>query len=105
MADPRIFELDELLNRPGTYFNPHTEVLLVVDDSPELDGEIFNMEEYEGAEWVQIADEVPVDEARRDELLERFQVRYHPGAANSITESDDDDVDELEEDHQEVGRE
>jgi hypothetical protein len=105
MADPRIFELDELLNRPGTYFNPQTEVLLVVDDSPELDGEIFNMEEYEGAEWVQIADEVPVDEARRDELLERFQVRYHPGAANSITESDDDDVDELEEDHQEVGRE
>jgi hypothetical protein len=105
MADPRIFELDELTNRPGTYFNPQTEVLLIVDDSPELDGEIFNMEEYEGAEWVQIADEVPVDEARRDELLERFQVRYHPGAANSITDSDDDDVDELEEDHQEVGRE
>jgi hypothetical protein len=63
------------------------------------------MEEYEGAEWVQIADEVPVDEASRDELLERFQVRYHPGGANSITETDDDDVDELEEDHQEVGRE
>jgi hypothetical protein len=105
MADPRIFELDELTNRPGTYFNPQTEVLLIIDDSPELDGEIFNMEEYEGAEWVQISDEVPVDEASRDELLERFQVRYHPGAANSITESDDDDVDELEEDHQEVGRE
>ena len=104
MADPRRFELDELVNRPGTYFNPQTEVLVVVDDSPELDQEIFNMEEYEGAEWVQIADEVPVDEASRDELLERFQVRYHPGAANSITESDDD-VDELEEDHQEVGRE
>jgi hypothetical protein len=105
MADPRIFELDELLNRPGTYFNPQTEVLLIVDDSPELDGEIFNMEEYEGAEWVQISDDVPVDEASRDELLERFQVHYHPGSANSITESGDDDVDELEEDHQEVGRE
>jgi hypothetical protein len=105
MADPRILELEELLNRPGTYFNPQTEVLLIVDDSPELDSEIFNMEEYEGAEWVQIADEVPVDEAKRDEMLERFQVRYHPGAANSITESDDEDEDELEEDHQEVGRE
>jgi hypothetical protein len=105
MADPRIFELDELLNRPGTYFNPQTEVLVIVDDSPELDGEIFNMEEYEGAEWVQIADEVPVDEASRDELLERFQVHYHPGAAGSITETDDEDEDELEEDHQEVGRE
>jgi hypothetical protein len=105
MADPRIFELDELVNRPGTYFNPQTEVLLVVDDSPELDGEIFNMEEYEGAEWVQIADEVPVDEARRDELLERFQVRYHPGGPSSITDTEDDEEDELEEDHQEVGRE
>ena len=66
MADPRRFELDELINRPGTYFNPQTEVLVVVDDSPELDAEIFNMEEFEGADWVLISDEVPVDEDRRD---------------------------------------
>ena len=80
MADPRSFELEELVNRPGTYFNPQTEVLVIVDDSPELDSEIFNMEEYEGADWVLISDEMPVDEHRRDELLERFQVHYHPGA-------------------------
>ena len=102
MADPRRFELDELLNRPGTYFNPQTEVLIVVDDSPELDSEIFNMEEFEGAEWVLIADEVPVDENRRDELLERFQVHYHPGMAS---DDGDETADELEEDDQEVGRE
>ena len=30
MADQRQFELDELLNRPGTYFNPQTEVMLVL---------------------------------------------------------------------------
>jgi len=103
MADPRRFELDELLNRPGTYFNPQTEVLVVVDDSPELDAEIFNMEELEGADWVLISDESPVDEHRRDELLETFQIHYHPGAATD----DEDEVpdDELEEDHQEVGRE
>lgn len=74
MADPRKFELEDLINRPGTYFNPQTEVLLVVDDSPELDAEIFNMEEYEGADWVLVSDELPVDENRRDELLETFQV-------------------------------
>ena len=74
MADARRFELEELVNRPGTYFNPQTEVVVVVDDSPELDSEIFNMEEYEGADWVLISDETPVDESRRDELLERFQV-------------------------------
>ncbi len=78
MADPRRFELDELVNRPGTYFNPQTEVLVVVDDSPELDAEIFNMEEYEGADWVLISDETPVDEHRRDELLETFQVQHTP---------------------------
>ena len=103
MADPRKFELDELVNRPGTYFNPQTEVLLVVDDSPELDAEIFNLEEFEGADWVLIADETPVDENRRDELLESFQVHYHPGAMTE--EGPDDTSDELEEDDQEVGRE
>jgi hypothetical protein len=102
MADARRFELDELLNRPGTYFNPQTEVLVVIDDSPELDGEIFNMEEFEGAEWVLISDDSPLDEHRRDELLEAFQVRYHPGA---VSEDDDETEDELEEDDQEVGRE
>ena len=95
-------ELEELIIRPGTYFNPQTEVLIVVDDSPELDAEIFNMEEYEGADWVLIADEVPVDENRRDELLETFQVHYHPG---TIVDDDGEADDELEEDDQDVGRE
>jgi hypothetical protein len=104
MADPRRFELDELLIRPGTYFNPQTEVLVVVDDSPDLDNEIFNMENYEGDDWVLISDELAVDEHRRDELIEGFQVRYHPGAAGSVTDDDTDD-DALEDDHQEVGRE
>ncbi len=104
MADHRRMELDELSIRPGTYFNPQTEVLLVVDDSPELDTEIFNMEDFEGADWVLIADEVPVDEHRRDELLEAFQVHLHAGSAE---EEDDgsDTSDELEEDDQEAGRE
>ena len=102
MADLRTIELEELVNRPGTYFNPQTEVLIVVDDSPEMDAEIFNMEEFEGADWVQISDEVPVDEDRRDALLEQFQVHYHAG---EITENLDDEPDELEEDDQEVGRE
>jgi hypothetical protein len=102
MADPRRFELDELLIRPGSYFNPQTEVLVVVDDSPELDSEIFNMEEFEGADWVLISDETPVDEHRRDELLEAFQVHYHPG---TVTSNEDDEDDEDEEDEQEVGRE
>ncbi len=106
MTDQRRLELDELINRPGTYFNPQTEVVLIVDDSPELDAEIFNLEEFEGADWVLISDETPVDEHRRDELIESFQIRYHPGAIEDEGEDEaDDSVDELEADDQEPGRE
>ena len=91
MADQRRFELDDLLLRPGCYLNPQTEIMVVVDDSPSIDGEIFNMEEFEGADWVLIADEVPVDEARRDELLETFQATYHGGDGRGVEVSDGDD--------------
>ena len=103
MADPRVFELDDLINRPGTYFNPQTEVVLIVDDSPDLDAEIFNMEQYEGAEWVLISDDTPVDEHRRDELLERFQVHLHAGSADS--DPDNEEPDDEEDDDQDAGRE
>ncbi len=99
MTDPPSFEVDELLIRPGTYFNPQTEVLIVVDDSPEFDSEIFAGQEFEGADWILIADDTPVDEHRRDELLEKFQVRYHPGA---IVDDGDDIPDELDAKHPEV---
>jgi hypothetical protein len=94
MADPRRFELEELVNRPGTYFNPQMEVLVTVDDSPELDAEIFNMEEYEGADWVLISDESAIDESRRDELLETFQARHQPSAADDEGEESFDDGEE-----------
>jgi hypothetical protein len=98
MPQHRRFELEELSNRPGTYFNPQTEVLVVVDDSPELDSEIFNMEDVEGDEWVLISDSVPVDESVRDELLERFQVVHSPGgAADSVTEELDEELEDDEE--------
>lgn len=99
MADPRRFELEELVNRPGTYFNPQTEVLLLIDDSADLDSEIFNMEEFEGADWVLISDEVAVDENRRDELLEAFQVRHAP-----VGGGEDDTDEEFEEEEEDIGR-
>ena len=96
MRGVRRFQLDELILSPGTYFNPQTEIMVVVDDSPSIDGEIFNLEEFEGADWVLIADEVPVDEARRDELLETFQATYSGGDGRTreiraAAEDDEDD--------------
>jgi hypothetical protein len=107
-ASDRIVEQDELLMQPGTYFNPQTEVLVVVDDSTSLDQEVFNMEDYEGADWVRISDEVPVDEDGRDRLLEAFQTHYHPGSSGSVSETALDQADDeldADEDGQDPGRE
>ena len=101
-------KLEELVDVPGTYFNPQTEVLVVVDDSASIDQEVFNLEAYEGANWVRISDEVPVDEDGRDRLLEAFQTHYHPGSAGSVSETaleqGDDELDSDEE-GQDPGRE
>jgi hypothetical protein len=94
MKDARRFQLDELTIRPGTYFNPQTEVLIVVDDSPEVDHEIFDMEEFEGTDWVLISEDSPLDEDRRDELIEGFRVTYQPGGELLAAGEDVDDVDE-----------
>jgi hypothetical protein len=106
--EENLYEVEELLNQPGTYFNPQTEVLVIVDDSTSLDQEVFNMESYEGAEWVRVSDEVPVDEDRRDKALEDFQTHYHPGSTGSVSETaleqGDEEMDE-EEDGQDPGRE
>ncbi|HEX8066632.1 MAG TPA: hypothetical protein VF520_08920 [Thermoleophilaceae bacterium] len=95
MAQDRRFELDELIVRPGTYFNPQTEVLVVVDDSASMDGEIFNLEDFEGADWVLISDDAPVDEAKRDELLESFQARSSGGDGREVDLGDEDEMERL----------
>jgi hypothetical protein len=98
MARARRFEIDELLVRPGTYLNPQTEVLIVVDDSAEIDQATLEADAGTGeGEWVLVSDESPIDEAARDELLERFQATYHEAGSNPVLD-EDDDFDEDEED-------
>jgi hypothetical protein len=106
-SDNHVVEVEDMLVRPGTYFNPQTEVIVVVDDSASIDQEIFNLEPYEGADWVRIADEVPIDEDARDHALEAFQTLNHAGPVGSISaalqQGDDEELgdtgaDELEPD-------
>ncbi|MSO41298.1 MAG: hypothetical protein EXQ70_05285 [Solirubrobacterales bacterium] len=107
-AEETVFELEQLVIQPGTYFNPQTEVIVVVDDSASIDQDVFNLEAYEGAEWVRISDDVPIDEEERDRKLEEFQTHYHPGEGASLSETAleqaDGEADEGEE-GQEPGRE
>jgi len=107
MSDARRFQLDELTIRPGTYFNPQTEILIVVDDSPEVDHEIFAAEEFESTDWVLISEDSPVDEDKRDELIEHFRVTYQPGEDALLAGEEDveDEEDELEPDDLELDRE
>jgi hypothetical protein len=98
MARLRRFDLDELAARPGTYFNPETEILIVVDDSTHPGAGLA--EDTDDADWILVGDDVPLDDARRDEMLERLEVRA--ARAGEREEVDDDDFveeeDELEPD-------
>jgi hypothetical protein len=93
MARLRRFDLDELASRPGTYFNPETEILIVVDDSAHPGAQLADSDD--DAEWILVGDEVPLDDAQRDELLERLEVTA--ARAGQREEVDDDDVVEDEE--------
>jgi hypothetical protein len=100
--DDPVVELDELLVRPGTYFNPQTEVVVIVVDDVSIDQEVFNMEAFEGADWVRIADDVPVDSDALDTAMERFQSLRHapvgvPIDATALEPDADDPVEEEEE--------
>jgi hypothetical protein len=109
MADieTRIIEVQDMLLRPGTYFNPQTEIVVVVDDSSSIDQEIFNMEAYEGSDWVRIADDVPVDEDSLDATLEEFQTHYSAGSVSetAIEQGDGTEDSEDVELEQDPGRE
>lgn len=100
MAAPRRFDLEDALNRPGTYYNPTTDVLVVVDDSSHMDPDLFEGADPDDADWVLVADDVPVDETVRDELIERFEARHHSGASGAIPaeQDDEDEVDDIEPD-------
>ena len=92
MADAGdVYELEQLSNQPGTYFNPQTEVVVVVDDSSSIDQDVFNLEDFEGAEWVRISDEIPIDETALEESLETFQSTYHPAGESVRTAVHDPD--------------
>ena len=93
----RRFDVDELLTRPGTYFNPETEIVLIVDDSAHVDLELLGDEEDDAAEWILLGDDPAIDEHKRDELVTAFETR----SVGTGPESDDEvveDEDELEPD-------
>jgi hypothetical protein len=105
MTNARRFQLDELVLRPGTYFNPQTEILVVVDDTPEVDHELFETADLDASDWIQISEETPLDEHARDELIDGFQLAHQPGEDHGDDEpplDEDEEEDEDDEDDDEL---
>lgn len=93
----RRFDVDELLTRPGTYFNPETEIVLTVDDSATVDLELITDDDEDAGEWILLGDDAAIDEHKRDELIEAFETRR----ARAGT-PDDPDADEFDEEEDEL---
>lgn len=91
MANVRRFDLEDLVLRPGTYYNPTTEVVLVIDDSTAIETGLI--EESDDAEWVLLGDEPAIDEHKRDEIVTAFETR----SVGTGPESDDEVVEDEEE--------
>ena len=89
-------DLDDLVVRPGTYFNPHTEVVVIVDDSASIDQEVFNLDDLDDGAWVHVSDDVPVDEQGLEQAIEAFQTSYHPVSRDAVAATreaaDDDEI-------------
>ena len=95
----RRFELEDIVNRPGTYVHPETEILLIVDDSADIGSEVFEGADGDDGDWVLVSDEAPLDEHRRDELVHDFQARYDPAGGREAGDDaldEDDEEEELE---------
>lgn len=92
--DHEIVAIDDLAVRPGTYFNPQTEVVIVVDDSSAMDQEVFNLDDFEGTDWVRISEEIPLDEHALEHAVEHFQTSYHPIAREAVSSTRPDHGDD-----------
>jgi len=86
-------DLEDLVVRPGTYFNPQTEVVVIVDDSASIDQEVFNLDDLD-ADWVHVSDDVPVDEHALEQAIESFQTSYHPVSRDAVSATSADHGDD-----------
>ncbi len=93
--DEEHFELEELAVQPGLYFNPQTEVVVIVDDNFSADPDDFQDDGEDEGRWLRISDEVPIDEQARDELFEDYLTKRRP---EQTDEDEYEDEEELEPD-------
>lgn len=68
----KIITSDDLLDSPGTYYNPVTEVVVTVDDTNYLDISDVDLEPYSGKEWILLSGDPLNDSSSIEELLQNI---------------------------------
>ena len=102
MTNARRFQLDELTHPPGHLLQPPDRGHDRRRRLPEVDHELFDIDDFEAADWVLISEDTPLDEHHRDELVERFQLTYQPGGELVVDDDDDDEDDDREDEDLEL---
>lgn len=68
----KVLTSDDILDSPGTYFNPVTEVVVTVDDTNYVDLSEIDLEPYSGKEWIMISEDPLNDSSTIEELLQNI---------------------------------
>lgn len=70
MKKKPVITTDELLDSPGTYFNPSTEITVTVDDTNYVDISNVDLDKYSGKEWILISDDPLNNTSQIEETLQ-----------------------------------
>lgn len=82
---------DEVLNQPGTYYNPTTEVVVTVDDTNYIDQTQINLDEYLDKEWILISETPMNDESNIAETLQtQIELKSGLEATKDLSDTDDE---------------
>lgn len=88
MERKRYLTSDDVLDLPGTYFNPVTEVVVTVDDTNYVDVSELDLDAYSGKEWVLISEQALNDSTAIEEVLQEvIQLEGGLESTNQISET------------------
>lgn len=85
-----VLNSDDLLMSPGTYFNPVNEIVVIVDDTNYLEMSDVDLSDFNGNDWVLVADEPLVDLTKVEDILQLWQTGGGVQSYQDISETGQD---------------
>ncbi len=88
MQRKKFLTSDEVLDMPGTYYNPVTEILVTVDDSNYIDQSLINLDKYTGKQWILVSEDPLNDSSSIEETLQtEIELEGGPEGSDDISET------------------